>query len=55
VEIQQLLSAATYEFEELIGTKIVSLQTFLLGLTPTESTDYSLWKFAQCTDTDYKN
>jgi hypothetical protein len=35
----------TQELEQLPNNnKNVCIQTFLQGLTPTESTDYSLWK-----------
>jgi hypothetical protein len=40
-----LLNTATQELEELLNTnKNACIQIFLQGLTPTESTDYSLWK-----------
>jgi hypothetical protein len=40
-----LLNAATQELKELLhDNKNDCIQTFLQGLTPTEPTDYSLWK-----------
>jgi hypothetical protein len=42
---KRLLNAATQELKELLNNnKNDSIQIFLQGLTPTESTDYSLWK-----------
>jgi hypothetical protein len=44
-ESKTLLNTATREFKQLLNTKKNdSIQTFLQGLTPTDSTDYSLWK-----------
>jgi flagellar hook-associated protein FlgK len=40
-----LLNTATQELKELLNNnKSDCIQTFLQGLTATESTDYSLWK-----------
>jgi hypothetical protein len=40
-----LLNTATQELKQLLNNnKHDCIQTFLQGLTPTESTDYSLWK-----------
>jgi hypothetical protein len=44
---KRLLNAATQELKELHNNKNDCIQTFLQGLTPTESTDYSLWKVTQ--------
>jgi hypothetical protein len=44
-EIKRLLITATQGLKKLLNNnKNDCIQTFLQGLTPTESTDYSLWK-----------
>jgi hypothetical protein len=44
-ESKRSLNTATQELEQLLNkNKNDCIQTFLQGLTPTESTDYSLWK-----------
>jgi hypothetical protein len=44
-ESKILLNTATRELKQLLNTKKNdSIQTFLQGLTPTDSTVYSLWK-----------
>jgi hypothetical protein len=44
-ESKRLLNTATQELKQLLNNnKNGCIQTFLQGLTPTESTDYSLWK-----------
>jgi hypothetical protein len=43
-ESKILLNTATQELTQLLNNKNDCIQTFLQGLTPTESTDYSLWK-----------
>jgi hypothetical protein len=44
-ESKRLLNTATLELKQLLNTKKNdSIQTFLQGLTATDSTDYSLWK-----------
>jgi hypothetical protein len=44
-ESKRLLNTATQELKQLLNNnKNYCIQTFLQGLTPTESTDYSLWK-----------
>jgi hypothetical protein len=43
--IKRLFNTATQELKELLNNNInYCIQTFLQELTPTESTDYSLWK-----------
>jgi hypothetical protein len=45
---KRLLNTATQELKQLLNrNKEDCIQTFLEGLTPTESTDYSLWKAAK--------
>jgi hypothetical protein len=42
---KKLLNRASQDLKQLLSDhKNAGLQTFLLGLTPTASTDYSLWK-----------
>jgi hypothetical protein len=42
---QKIINTATQELKELLNNnKNDYIQTLLQGLTPTESTDYSLWK-----------
>jgi hypothetical protein len=42
---QKILNKATQKLKQLLNNnKNDCIQTFLQGLTPTESTDYSLWK-----------
>jgi hypothetical protein len=43
-ESKRLLNTATQELKELNNNKNDCIQTFLHGFTPTESTDYCLWK-----------
>jgi hypothetical protein len=43
-ESKRLLHTATQELKQLLNNKNDCMQTFLQGFTPTESTDYSLWK-----------
>jgi hypothetical protein len=44
-ESKRLLNTATRELKQLLNTKKNdSIQTFLQGLTPTDTTNYSLWK-----------
>jgi hypothetical protein len=44
-ESKRLLNIATQELKQLLNNnKNYCIQTFLQGLTPTKSTDYSLWK-----------
>jgi hypothetical protein len=43
-ESKRLLNAVAQELKQLISNKNDSIQPFLQGLTPTESTDYILWK-----------
>jgi hypothetical protein len=44
-ESKGLLNTATQELKQLLcKNRNDCIQTFLQGLTPTESTDYSLWK-----------
>jgi hypothetical protein len=44
-ESKRLLNTATQELKQLLNNnKNDCIQTFLQGLTPTESTDYSMWK-----------
>jgi hypothetical protein len=44
-ESKRLLNTATQELEQLLNNnKTDCIQTFLHGLTSTESTDYSLWQ-----------
>jgi hypothetical protein len=43
--MKRLLNTATRELKKFLDTKKNDgIQTFLQGLTPTDSTDYSLWK-----------
>jgi hypothetical protein len=46
-ECKILLNTATQELKQLLNNKNYCIQTFLQGLKPTESTDYSLWKAAK--------
>jgi hypothetical protein len=43
-ESKRLLNTATRELKQLNNNKNDCIQTFLQGITPTESIDYSLWK-----------
>jgi hypothetical protein len=43
-ESKRLLNPEIQGLKQLISNKNDIIQTFLQGLTPTESTDYSLWK-----------
>jgi hypothetical protein len=44
-ESKRLLNTATQELKQILNnSKNDCIQTFLQGLTPTELTDYSLWK-----------
>jgi hypothetical protein len=48
LESKRLLNTATKELKQLLNNnKNDCIQTFLQGLTPTESIDYSLWKAAK--------